>query len=101
MIIFLRAVFIVLCTFLGYLYAFKFPGGFIAVNPYTGALAGFLIGFLVILIDLYFKRVTVRHFMGVLLGVLFGLVLSKAVMWVLVFCLFRKLRSAKWDLCWP
>jgi len=81
MIIFLRILFIVLSTLLGYLYAFKFPGGFIAVTPYTGALCGFLLGVLVILIDLYFKRVTVRHFLGVLLGVLFGLVLSRAVMW--------------------
>ncbi|MDD5085209.1 MAG: TRAM domain-containing protein [Candidatus Omnitrophica bacterium] len=85
MFILLRVILVVVCTFLGYLYAFKFPGGLITVTPYTGAITGFLIGLLVVSIDLYFKRVTVRHFLGVLLGVFFGLLLSRAVIWGISF----------------
>ncbi len=85
MITFLRIIFLITLTIFGF-----FSGPFL-VGPYTnkasllGALVGFVMGACVLLLDFYFKKVTVRNVLAIFLGLLMGLVLSKLLVSVAAF----------------
>jgi uncharacterized protein YacL len=51
----------------------RFAGGLTTQYPWLGALFGFLLGLIVVLIDLYFKRSSVRNILSILLGGSLGL----------------------------
>jgi len=74
MILFLR--FLIVLIFIGighYFGLLYFQGRLLGVYPWLGMLFGGLSGFFVILIDLYFKRLTVRNILAVLIGTAIGL----------------------------
>ena len=74
MIIFLRFLIVSIFTGIGYYFGVRyFQGETLHSFPFLGALFGALGGFFVILIDLYFKRLTVRNILAVLVGTAIGL----------------------------
>jgi len=83
MILVLRILFVVLFTFVGYvsefqwLFPFKLPqGGLI------GAGLGLCLAVLVIALDAFFKRFTVRNILSILLGIALGLLVHRLFMGV-------------------
>lgn len=80
MITFLRFFFLILCVGTGYLVGFRGFGW--NHENWMGAGVGFLIGSLVILLDFFFKKVTVKNVLSALLGILLGLVLNRLFMGV-------------------
>lgn len=74
MIILLRLIVVVALTGAGsFLGEHRFKTDLLEIYPWLGALFGFLAGLAVILIDLYFKRLSVRNILSVLLGASLGL----------------------------
>ena len=74
MIMLLRLIILVAFTFIGHYLGFQyFSGGLLVQFPWLGALFGALAGFVVILLDLYFKHLSVRNILSVLIGVTLGL----------------------------
>ena len=69
MITLLRFFIVAALTLIGYYFGIHyFSGDLLSQFPWLGAVFGFLSGLAVILIDLYFKRLTVRNILSVLLG---------------------------------
>ena len=69
MIILLRCLIIIGFTLIGhYAGTHYFSGGLLTQFPWLGLILGALTSFVVILIDLYFKRLSVRNILSVLLG---------------------------------
>ena len=81
MILVLRILFIVLFVGLGYisqfqwLFPFQFPHG-----HWVGAAVGLCLAVLVLLIDAFFKRFTVRNILSILLGIALGLLVHRLFM---------------------
>jgi len=74
MIILLRVLMIIGFTLIGhYVGVHYFSGGLLTQFPWLGLVFGALAGFVVILLDLYFKRLSVRNILSVLIGVTLGL----------------------------
>ncbi len=85
MIILLRIVFLIMIGFFGYYSGFQLIGSYVAKETLFGALIGLTIGIFVILVDLYFKKVSVRNILAILLGTILGLILTKLLVSVLAF----------------
>src|SRR5262245_2888964 len=84
MIIFLRL--LVLMAFAGighYLGHYYFSGNLTQQFPWIGAVMGVLAGAFVILVDLYFKRLSVRNILSVLIGGVIGLWTNFLIMQVI------------------
>lgn len=62
-------VFALICHYLGLHY---FSGVWLNQFPWLGALIGALAGFVLVLLDLYFKRLSVRNILSVLIGAALG-----------------------------
>src|SRR3989338_6625457 len=74
MIVLLRILIIIGFTFIGYFLGLHyFSGAWINQFPWLGAVVGALGAFVVVLLDLYFKRLSVRNILSVLLGATIGL----------------------------
>jgi len=77
----LRILFVILFTILGYfsefqwLFPFRLPQG-----PWIGATLGLCFAALVLLIDTFFRRFTVRNILSILLGVALGLLVHRLFM---------------------
>ena len=84
MIFVVRFLFVIGCALLGYLFplawlqSINLPG-----TPMFGALIGFLAGILVISIDIFFKRFTVRNILSILIGIALGLLVHRLFMVVM------------------
>lgn len=73
MIIFLRFIIVIISGSIGHYFGIRyFQGDLLTQYPWLGALLGVLGGFFVILVDLYFKRLTVRNILSVLIGSTLG-----------------------------
>lgn len=83
MILALRVLFVIAFTMFGYfsefqwLFPFRLPHG-----PWIGAGIGLCFSVLVVLIDVFFKRFTVRNILSVLLGIALGLLVHRLFMGV-------------------
>lgn len=83
MVLVLRLLFIVLFTVLGYLSEFQWLFPFrLPQGPWIGAAAGFFFALLVLLVDVFFKRFTVRNILSILLGIALGLLVHRLFMGV-------------------
>lgn len=76
-IIFLRIAFLIVMALFGYYSGFLLIGSYLAKETILGTGVGLAIGAFVVLLDFYFKKVTVRNILAILLGILLGLILSK------------------------
>lgn len=85
MVIFVRAAFLIACVMFGYYSGFNWIGAQMASHTLGGALTGFGIGVFIVLLDLYFKKVSVRHILAIFLGLFFGLILGRLLVSVLAF----------------
>lgn len=77
MAVVMRIFFVLLCGVLGYFTGFRFEESYLHPEALQGAVVGVGIGMLAIILDIYFKRVTVRNILAVFMGMLLGLLLSK------------------------
>ena len=81
MILILRILFVVVCTIVGYFsefqWFFPFP---LPHAPWIGAGIGLSFSALVVLLDAFFKRYTVRNILSILLGIGLGLAVHRLVM---------------------
>ncbi len=81
MIILLRFLIVIVFTYIGYYFGFQFlAGGLLSQYPWLGAAIGALCGLLVVLIDLYFKRLSVRNILSLLIGAALGLAIHSLIM---------------------
>jgi len=80
MIIALRIFILIITGLLGSYVASQSQVGYLAQMPWLGAAIGVGVGLLIILIDLFFKQVTVRNILSLLLGVALGLLIHKLLM---------------------
>ena len=83
MIIALRLFIMMISGFLGFYYGGQFRGA--SETPWLGTGLGLAAGFLIILIDLFFKKVMVKNILSLLLGIALGLVIHKLLMGLLVY----------------
>lgn len=90
MVIFLRVIVITAFSTIGFFYesVFAEPLPAMVSGPIERTLVGFCFGLAVILIDIYFKRVSVRAILSVFLGGLLGLSASRLLMGVLKYLPF-------------
>lgn len=90
MILFIRILFIIGCTLVGYLSQVPALNQVLpaAVVPLVSALTGFLIGVLVLTLDIFFKQYTVRNILSVLIGFALGLAVHKLFMMVVAYADF-------------
>lgn len=85
MIILLRFLVVIVFTFIGYYFGLQFlAGALLSQYPWLGALIGALAGLLFVLIDLYFKRLSVKNILSVLMGAALGLWIHFLVMDVIL-----------------
>ncbi|MBI4368065.1 MAG: TRAM domain-containing protein [Candidatus Omnitrophica bacterium] len=83
MIMLLRFIVLIAFTLIGqYLGVRYFSGGLLNQFPWLAALFGALAGFVVILLDLYFKHLSVRNILSVLIGSALGLWIHSLLMQV-------------------
>ncbi len=88
MIILLRVLIVILFTGIGQYFASQyFSGDLLKQFPWLGYVFGALTGFAVILIDLYFKRITVRNILAVFFGAALGLLAHFLVIQVVQYLL--------------
>lgn len=81
MILILRILFVVLFTVYGYLSQFQWLFPFsLPQGAWIGAGIGFCFSLLVVLVDLFFKRFTVRNVLSILIGVALGLLVHRLLM---------------------
>ncbi|MGE4357425.1 MAG: PIN/TRAM domain-containing protein [Candidatus Omnitrophota bacterium] len=78
-IVFLRLFFIIFSSFTGYYFG---KGGWFS-HPLIGALFGFLIGLAVVVLEVSMRKVSLRSFFAVILGLILGLILAKLLLWIL------------------
>ena len=84
MILLLRLLMVIVLTLLGhYLGIHYFSGALLNQFPWLGALFGALAGFAVILLDLYFKHLSVKNILSILIGATLGLWIHSLLMQVL------------------
>ena len=83
MIVFLRILFLIICGAVGYYVGY---GGFDASHgSLWGAFIAVLVGSLVILLDQFFKKATVKNILSIIVGVILGLILNKLFIGVISF----------------
>lgn len=83
MILVFRVLFVVFFIVLGYLSEFQWLFPFsLPYGPWIGAGIGFCFAILVLLLDIFFKRFTVRNVLSILLGVALGLLVHHLFMQV-------------------
>lgn len=88
MIIFLRFLIVIFFTGIGQYFAVQyFSGEILRQFPFLGYVFGALAGFTFILVDLYFKRITVRNILAVFLGAALGLLAHFLVIQVIQYLL--------------
>ncbi len=88
MIPFLRILVILILTASGHFFQFgNLVGTMARQYPWLGALFGLLGGLIVVLVDLYFKRSSVRNVLSILIGVSLGLWFNRLMLDVLAFAL--------------
>lgn len=90
MIIFIRILFVLGCALYGYTTQLPWLDSFqdLPQAHLIGASAGFLIGILVIAIDIFFKQYTVRNILSILIGVGLGLFVHRLFMTVVTYANF-------------
>ena len=85
MIIVLRFLILLIFGFLGFHFGSRIDWMYPAQMPWIGTGVGILTGFLVILIDLFFKKVSVKNILSLLLGIALGLLIHRLLISLLVF----------------
>ncbi len=81
MIALLRFLIVAVFTYIGYYFGFQYlQGSILTQYPWLAALVGAIAGLLIVLIDLYFKRLSVKNILSVLIGSAFGLWLHALIM---------------------
>lgn len=85
MIIALRLFIVAVGGFLGYYFGENMSWIQSLPHPWIGIGLGMALGFLVILIDLFFKKVTVKNILSLLLGIALGLLIHRLLMNLLVY----------------
>jgi len=75
-----KIIFVLVCVGFGYFSGFSFHESFAGSQSLQGAFIGLCAGLLAIVLDLYFKRVTVRNILAIFIGMLLGLLLTKLLM---------------------
>ncbi len=85
MIRFIRFLFVAGCAWLGYLFPMPLIPTDWGHTAVLGASVGCFLGILVVCIDIFFKRFTVRNILSVLLGAALGLLVHKLLMSVLAY----------------
>ena len=84
MIVLLRFLIVIIFSYIGYYFGFQFlTAGLLSQYPWLGAGIGALCGLLVVLIDLYFKRLSVRNILSVLIGTALGLWIHSLIMGII------------------
>ena len=83
MVVVLRVLFVLFFIILGYLSEFQWLFPFqLPQGPWIGAAVGLCMAGLVLLIDAFFKRFTVRNILSILLGIALGLLVHRLLMGV-------------------
>jgi uncharacterized protein YacL len=91
MIIFLRLLILAVLTWVGHaLGANVFSGGWTTQFPWLGALCGFLVAAVVILIDLYFQKSSVRNILSIVVGASLGLWFHHLLLSILEYAIPRE-----------
>jgi len=90
MIIALRIFIIAIGGLLGYYMSSHAMTGILTSYSWMGIALGIALSFLVILIDLFFKKVTVRNILSLLLGIALGLLIHKLLMGLLSYADFAE-----------
>lgn len=86
MILFIRLLFVIGSSLFGYLSDQRWLAAVgLPHEPWLGAAVGFLIGVLILAIDIFFKQYTVRNILAILIGTGLGLLVHKLVMTVLAY----------------
>ncbi len=85
MVIALRFLILVICGFLGFYYGYESNLAISSHMPWLGVVIGLLVGCLVILIDLFFKKVSVKNILSVLLGFALGLLIHQLLVNLLAY----------------
>jgi uncharacterized protein YacL len=85
MIVVLRILIVILGGLLGTYIGGEFKEGYLATAHWVGPVIGVGAGLLVILIDLFFKKVSVRNILSLLLGIALGLLIHKLLMNLLLY----------------
>ena len=89
MILVIRILFVLCCAVFGYIADFHtimdLP---LPYSPWLSGGVGFLIGILVVSIDIFFKQFTVRNILSVLIGAALGLLIHRLFMMVIVYADF-------------
>lgn len=80
MVIFLRVLFFLCCVAVGFYSGLRFPQGFVITGPLSGIIVGIITATVVLLVDLYIKKVTVRNILSVFTGILLGLIINSAIL---------------------
>ncbi len=89
MILFIRILFILGCTVFGYLTELPWVSSLnLAHSAMVGGAIGFLVGTLVLSLDIFFKQYTVRNILAVLIGFALGLAIHKLFMMVISYAHF-------------
>jgi len=89
MIFVIRLLFIICCAIFGYVFDLeRFLGLSIPYSHYVGSATGFLLGVLVVGIDIFFKQYTVRNILAILIGVGLGLFVHRLFMMVITYMSF-------------
>lgn len=84
MILLIRVLFILGCSLFGYLLPIPWISqSNLAHFPWIGAAVGFCLGILVISLDIFFKKFTVRNILSVLIGMGLGLLVHRLLMTVI------------------
>ncbi len=90
MILLIRVLFILLCSVFGYITEMSWLQLFhLPHAPWLGAGIGFLIGTLVLSLDIFFKQYTVRNILAVLIGFALGLLIHRLFMTVISYANFH------------
>ena len=85
MVMALRFFILLIGGLLGFYMSRQAGGGYWMHLPWFGPAIGVACGFLVVLLDLFFKKVTVRNILSLLLGIALGLLIHKLLMSLLVY----------------
>jgi uncharacterized protein YacL len=82
----LRLLIVITLSLIGYYFGIHyFAGDILTQFPWLGALFGCFAGLAVVLLDLYFKRITVRNILSVLIGAALGLWINNLLLEVIRF----------------
>lgn len=86
MITIIRILFVLSCALFGYFFDLKSIAGYVLPQaPYMGAGIGALAGTLIVALDIFFKRFTVRNILSIITGAGLGLLVHRLFMMALVY----------------